>query len=91
MFSFYYRSRLNVHLSNRRRYDNENLRGNARGLFFKDGYPGTYSYISIARSPDRSLTSFGSCPAPARRHRRAHRHRRHAPRISSSRPTGGFG
>jgi hypothetical protein len=74
MFSFYYRSRLNFHLANRRRYDNENLRGNARGLVFRDGYNGTYSYVSIARSPDRSLTNFGACPAPARRHRRAPRH-----------------
>jgi dienelactone hydrolase len=63
MFSFYYRSRLDIHLANGRRYDNENLRDNARGLISNDGFPGSYSYVSIDRSPDTANTRFGSCPA----------------------------
>jgi dienelactone hydrolase len=61
MFSFYYPSRLDVHLRNGRRYTNENLRDNATGLTSNDGYPGEYSYISIDRSPDTANTNFGGC------------------------------
>jgi dienelactone hydrolase len=61
MFSFYYPSRLDIHLRNGKRYTNENLRANATGLTSNDGYPGEYSYISIDRSPDLATTNFGSC------------------------------
>ena len=63
MFSFYYRSRLDIHLASGQLYDNENLRDNAAGLTSSDGFPGEYSYVSIDRSPDTATTSFGSCPA----------------------------
>ena len=61
MFSFYYRSRLDIHLANGRRYDNEDLRDDPTGLVNDNGYPGTYSYVSIARSPDTATTGWGSC------------------------------
>jgi dienelactone hydrolase len=62
MFSFYYRSRLNFHRANGKRYHNENLRSKGAGLRSNDGFPGTYSYVSIDRSPDTANTRFGSCP-----------------------------
>jgi hypothetical protein len=61
IFSFYYRSRLDIHLGNGQRYDNEDLRDKPTGLLANDGYPGTYSYVSIARSPDTATTNWGSC------------------------------
>jgi hypothetical protein len=61
MFSFYYRSRLDMRLANGRRYDNENLRADARGLTFRDGYAGEYSYVYVDRSPDVGTVNFGSC------------------------------
>jgi hypothetical protein len=63
MFSFYYPSRLNFHLANGKRYDNENLRTDVHSLTYKDGYSGQYSYVYIDRSPDVGTTDFGSCPA----------------------------
>ena len=61
MFSFYYPSRLDVHLANGQRYDDEHLRTDAHGLGSSDGFAGDYSYASIDRSPDDATTSFGSC------------------------------
>jgi len=63
MFSFYYPSRLNIRLANGKRYDNEHLRTNTKGLTYKDGYSGEYSYIYVDRSPDVGVTGFGACPA----------------------------
>jgi dipeptidyl aminopeptidase/acylaminoacyl peptidase len=63
MFSFYYPSRLDIHLADGRRYRNENLRDSGAGLSAADGFGGSYSYVSIARSPDTATTDFGSCPA----------------------------
>ena len=60
MFSFYYPSRLNFHLANGKRYDNENLRTDVNRLTYKDGYSGEYSYIYVDRSPDVGTTDFGS-------------------------------
>ena len=65
MFCFYYRSRLDVHLAGGGRFDNENLRDNAAGLSDRDGYPGSYDYVDVDRSPDGATTDFGSCPKPA--------------------------
>ena len=78
MFSFYYPSRLDIHLVSGRRYDNEKLRDDTRGLTFSDGYSGQYAYIHVDRSPDTSSLSFGSCPVakPPSKHRH-HRQRRH--------------
>ena len=80
-FSFYYPSRLDIHLASGRHYVNEHLRTNAAGLTDRDGYNGEYSYVSIDRSPDVANTSFGACRSakPARPHRHRHR-RRHAHR-----------
>jgi dienelactone hydrolase len=66
MFSFYYPSRLDFRLANGKRYDNENLRANTRGLTYRDGYGGEYAYIWLDRSPDVSTVSFGACPAAAK-------------------------
>ena len=87
MFSFYYRSRLDFHLANGRRYDNENLRGNGTGLVSSDGYRGSYDYVDIDHSPDTASTDFGSCSSAARatagrrahhrKTRRRHHHLRH--------------
>jgi dienelactone hydrolase len=84
MFSFYYRSRLDFHLAGGKRYDNENLRTNATGLTFNDGFNGQYAYIHINRSPDVAVTNWGACPARAVSHK-AKRHRR-AGRITRRRP-----
>ena len=62
MFSFYYRSRLDIRLANGRRYRNENLRDDATGLSPRDGFGGSYSYVAIDRSPDTANTGFGGCP-----------------------------
>ena len=66
MFSFYYPSRLAIHLANGKRYDNENLREDTNGLTFNDGYNGQYAYVGIDRSPDQAPTSWGACPASAK-------------------------
>ena len=77
MFSFYYRSRLAFHLAGGRFYDNEDMRSNGSGLTNADGYPGSYSFVNIARSPDTANTDFGTCPAASRKHKaRKHRHKR---------------
>jgi dienelactone hydrolase len=52
MFSFYYRSRLAIHLADGTAYDNEDLRDDAHGLSSADGWPGEYSYVDVVRSPD---------------------------------------
>jgi hypothetical protein len=66
MFSFYYRSRLMFHRADGSVYQNENLRGDASGLGAGDGFPGSYSYVALDRSPDTANTAFGSCPTPKR-------------------------
>jgi hypothetical protein len=65
MMSFYHPSRLAFHRSGGRAYVNENLRSNAIRLSDQDGFCGTYSYVSIARSADNSNTDFHSCGAAA--------------------------
>jgi dienelactone hydrolase len=75
MFSFYYRSRLHIRLANGGRYDSDNVRG-GKGLRSRDAFPGTYSYISIARSPDTGTLDFGPCRArTAPKHPGRHRAR----------------
>ena len=73
-FSFYYYSRLDFHLANGQKVDCEDLRDGCAALTANDGYPGTYSYISIDTSPDavtgpgaafRSSSRLGACPASA--------------------------
>jgi dienelactone hydrolase len=55
-FSFYYRSRLDIHLANGKTFDCENLRKGCRGMTSHDGYHGAYEYIAIDRSPDGKAT-----------------------------------
>ena len=56
VFSFYYYSRLDFHLSNGQAYDCENLRDGCAGLVptSQDGWSGDYSYVSIDTTPDSS-------------------------------------
>jgi dienelactone hydrolase len=81
MFSFYYRSRLDIHLADGSVFHNENLRPGGAGLVTDDGYSGDYGYLPIDRSADTANTNFGTCPgtrASSRaNHRRAVRHVRH--------------
>ena len=52
MFSFYHLSRLDFHMSDGTKVDCEDLRSGCPALTDQDGYPGTYSYLDIDRSPD---------------------------------------
>jgi hypothetical protein len=53
-FSFYYYSRLDVHLANGQVWDCEDLRDGCSGMVptADDGWPGDYSYIAIDTTPD---------------------------------------
>jgi dienelactone hydrolase len=51
-FSFYYDSRLDVHLANGSVFDCEDLRDGCPGMTSADGYPGNYSYFAIDTTPD---------------------------------------
>ncbi len=53
-FSFYYLSRLDIHLRNGSKWDCEDLRDGCAGMVpaSRDGYHGTYSYYAIDTSPD---------------------------------------
>jgi dienelactone hydrolase len=51
-FSFYYQSRLDVHLSTGARFTCENLRQGCPGLVTNDGRPADYSYLAVDTSPD---------------------------------------
>jgi dienelactone hydrolase len=54
-FSFYYYSRLAIHLSAGGTFDCEDLRDGCPGMASSDGYQGDYSYVSIDTSPDSVL------------------------------------
>ena len=51
-FSFYYYSRLDVHLAGGSVFDCEDLRDGCAGMTADDGYRGSYSYFSIDTTPD---------------------------------------
>jgi dienelactone hydrolase len=51
-FSFYYDSRLDIHLAGGGTFDCEDLREGCPGLVADDGYPGDYSYLSVDTTPD---------------------------------------
>jgi pimeloyl-ACP methyl ester carboxylesterase len=53
-FSFYYYSRLDIHLAGGHAWDCEDLRDGCAGMVpaGQDGYPGNYSYVAIDTSPD---------------------------------------
>ena len=52
-FSFYYLSRLDIHLANGHGWDCENLRKGCPGMVQDDGYVGPYSYASIDTTPEK--------------------------------------
>jgi len=52
MFSFYYRSRLDIGLAGGSRFTCEDLRPGCPGLVSSDGQPADYSYIDIVTTPD---------------------------------------
>ena len=73
-FSFYYYSRLDIHLADGQRWDCEDLRDGCPGMVpaGQDGYTGNYSYINIDTSPDGTVgryaklapnNSLAACPA----------------------------
>jgi len=53
-FSFYYLSRLDIHLANGGTFDCEDMREGCAGMVptRKDGYQGSYSYMAVDTSPD---------------------------------------
>jgi hypothetical protein len=51
-FSFYYWSRLDIHLASGAVWDCEDLRDGCPGMVADDGYPGSYSYLAVDTSPD---------------------------------------
>ena len=52
VFSFYYYSRLDIHLSGGGTFDCEDMREGCPGMVANDGYRGDYSYVAIDRRPD---------------------------------------
>ena len=52
VFSFYYYSRLDIHLSGGGTFDCEDMREGCPGMVANDGYRGDYSYAAIDRTPD---------------------------------------
>jgi hypothetical protein len=52
MFSFYYRSRLDITKSDGTRFNCENLRARCPGMLVRDGQAPNYDYVTIATSPD---------------------------------------
>jgi dienelactone hydrolase len=62
-FSFYFYSRLDVHLANGQRFDCEDLRDGCPAMVANDGYKGNYSYLAIDTSPD-AVTGPGAGIAP---------------------------
>ena len=54
MFSFYYRSRLDIGLPGGGRFDCEDMRAGCPGMSSSDGVNGDYSYLSVDTSPDGS-------------------------------------
>jgi dienelactone hydrolase len=53
MFSFYYQSRLDIHLAGGRAFDCEDMRAGCAGLTPFDGVDGPYSYLVVDTTPDR--------------------------------------
>jgi hypothetical protein len=68
LFSFYYRSRLDVRLSDGTRFLCEDLRAGCPGLVADDGRPAHYSFLTIATQPDGVAPpgTGGTAPAPPR-------------------------
>lgn len=56
MFSFYYRSRLDIHKPNGGRFDCEEMRRGCAGMTGHDGYRGDWSYIKVDTTKDGPAT-----------------------------------
>jgi dienelactone hydrolase len=65
-FSFYYPSRLDVRRADGTRWDCEDLRTGCAGMAADDGYPGSYSYLRLATTPDASDGPGADIHAPGR-------------------------
>src|SRR4029078_1591333 len=52
LFSFYYRSRLDIGLGGGGRFLCENLRAGCPGMVANDGQRAEYSYLKVATAPD---------------------------------------
>ena len=52
LFSYHFRSRMDVRLSDGSRFNCENLRAGCSGMTPDDGHPGYYGYLPINTSPD---------------------------------------
>ncbi|HEY2601189.1 MAG TPA: hypothetical protein VGI67_06500 [Thermoleophilaceae bacterium] len=52
MFSFYYRSRLDIGLPGGGRFDCEDMRADCPGMTSTDGLSGDYSYLKVDTTPD---------------------------------------
>jgi dienelactone hydrolase len=55
-FSYYYRSRLDIHKPGGGRFDCEQLRRGCRGMANHDGYRGPWSYLTVDTSKDGRAT-----------------------------------
>ena len=51
-FSFYYPSRLDIHLASGTQWDCEDMRAGCAGMVAADGVAGTYSYLAVDTSKD---------------------------------------
>jgi hypothetical protein len=63
-FSFYYPSRLDIHLGAGGTWDCENLRAGCAGMTGDDGVAGPYSYLTLDTSPDARRGRGASIDAP---------------------------
>jgi dienelactone hydrolase len=66
LFSFYLRSRISIGLSGGGRAECDDLRSGCDALVASDGWPGEFSYLAVANSPDR-LRGSGSRRTRTRR------------------------
>jgi dienelactone hydrolase len=57
LYSFYYRSRLDVRRTDGSRFLCEDLRAGCPGMATKDGEPANYSYLAVATTADGDTTS----------------------------------
>ncbi len=64
-FSFYYLSRLDIHLRSGEAWDCENMRDGCPGMVAtkRDRYPGEYSYLGIDTSPDAAIGPGAGLPS----------------------------
>jgi dienelactone hydrolase len=60
LFSFYYRSRLDVQRTDGTRFTCEDLRSGCPGMVDEDGYAGSYSYVDVATRREASATAAAS-------------------------------